>query len=117
LLRATVRGTERDMAVLDCGGTTVWALAQSALLAGEAVTVAVRPERLRFADQMDTPAENRMPVTIGEWVFAGDCHRYLCQADAGMSLVLKQASGSTIRRRRSGERADLVWSASDCIII
>ena len=34
-----------------------------------------------------------------------------------ITLVLKQASGSTIPRRRSGERADVVWSASDCMII
>jgi spermidine/putrescine ABC transporter ATP-binding subunit len=117
LLPATVRRTERDLVVLDCGGTTVRAAAQSTWPAGDTVTVAVRPERVRFADQMDNPAENRMSVTIGEWVFAGDCHRYLCQADAGITLVLKQASGSTIRRRRTGERADVVWSASDCIIV
>jgi spermidine/putrescine ABC transporter ATP-binding subunit len=116
LLPATVRGTERDMVILDCAGTVMRAVASRTPSVGDAVTVAVRPERLRWADQMDT-AENRIPVTIGEWVFAGDSHRYLCQADAGITLVLKQVSGSTIRRRGFGERADVVWSVTDCIIV
>lgn len=116
-LPAVVRGFERDMMILDCAGAITRAPARRLQSAGEPVTLAIRPERLCFADEPGAAGENQIPVTIREAVFAGDCWRYLCNTDAGITLVLKQTSGSTIRRRQPGEPAHVVWSASDCIIV
>jgi spermidine/putrescine ABC transporter ATP-binding subunit len=116
-LPAVVRGNEHEMTILDCAGATMRALTRHAQPVGGAVTLAIRPERLRFGGATGDTAENRIPVTIRETVFAGDCCRYLCQASGAITLALKQPSGSTIQRRHAGESADVVWSAADCIIV
>jgi putative spermidine/putrescine transport system ATP-binding protein len=117
-LPAFVRGSERDMVILDCDDTTMRAIAQRIPTAGESVTLAIRPERLGFADAVSaTTMENRIAVTISDMVFAGDCCRYLCQTDSGSTLVLKQRSGNLIRRRQAGERAFVVWPAGDTVIL
>ncbi len=116
-LSAVVRGIERNMLILDCAGTTIRAMALQTPTAGEGVTLAIRPERLRFADGTASMAENRIAITVTDMVFAGDCCRYLCHTDSGASLVLKQPSGSTGRRRHPGERADILWPAGDAVIV
>src|SRR3954452_5577589 len=112
-LPAIVRGMERDMLVLDCAGTTVRAIAQQTPNAGQTVTLAIRPERLRFADAAAAIEENRIAVTVSEMVFAGDCCRYLCHTASGATVVWKQPSGSMVRRRHRGERADVLWPTGD----
>jgi spermidine/putrescine ABC transporter ATP-binding subunit len=116
-LSAIVRGIERDMLVLDCAGTTVRAIAQQTPIAGQTVTLAIRPERLRFADAAAAIEENRIAVTVSEMVFAGDCCRYLCHTASGATVVLKQPSGSMVRRRHPGERADVLWPTGDTAIV
>jgi len=116
-LSAVVRGTEHDMIILDCAGTIMRAMAVRTLTAGQAATVAVRPERMRFAEGAASTAENRIAVTISEMVFAGDCCRYLCRTDSGATLVLKQPSGGMAHRRHAGERADILWPAGDTVIV
>jgi hypothetical protein len=50
-------------------------------------------------------------------VFAGDCCRYLCHTASGATVVLKQPSGSMVRRRHRGERADVLWPTGDTAIV
>jgi spermidine/putrescine ABC transporter ATP-binding subunit len=116
-LPAVVRGRERDMIILDCAGTTLRAKAVHTLTAGQTATVVIRPERLRFADGAVSLVENRIAITVSEMVFAGDCCRYLCHTDSGVTLVLKQPSGSMARRRHPGERADILWPAGDTVLV
>ena len=58
-----------------------------------------------------------MMATIVETVFAGERCRYLCQCDGGISIVLKEPSSATIRRRVAGERVELAWSVADTVIV
>jgi spermidine/putrescine ABC transporter ATP-binding subunit len=117
-LHGIVRGTEGGMVIADCNGATVRALASRSAAIGEAVTLTTRPERIGFADALPGVAQqNRMPVTITEIVFAGERCRYLCQCDGGASIVLKEPSGATIRRRGVGERVDITWSIADTVVI
>jgi spermidine/putrescine ABC transporter ATP-binding subunit len=116
-LSAVVRRIERDMIILDCAGTTLRATATQTPTIRQTVALAVRPERLRFADGAASVAENRIAVTVSEMVFAGDCCRYLCHTDSGALLVLNQPSGSMAHRRHPGERAEILWPAGDTVIV
>jgi len=49
-LPGVVRGRENGMVVADCGGSMLRAMAQTRLSPGETVTLATRPERIRFAE-------------------------------------------------------------------
>ncbi|MEJ0017827.1 MAG: ABC transporter ATP-binding protein [Acetobacteraceae bacterium] len=117
-LPGIVRGSEDGMMIAECGGATIRAAASRPSSPGEAITVATRPERMRFADTGSVPPrQNRIAATVSEAVFAGERCRYLCECDGGITIVLKEPSGATIRRRTVGERVELAWSVDDTVIV
>jgi spermidine/putrescine ABC transporter ATP-binding subunit len=106
-----------DIVVAECGGTMVRALAQSRPARGDKVVLTMRPERMRFADAGCEPALNRMQATVKEAVFAGERCRYMLAAPDGTSMVLKEPSGASVRRRVVGEIAEVAWSAADTVVV
>ncbi|WOH85448.1 ABC transporter ATP-binding protein [Bradyrhizobium sp. BEA-2-5] len=116
---AVVCGMEEGVVVAKCQGILVRAVASQPPAIGAEVSVTTRPERLRFADTtVETgPSVNRMSVTVVEAAFAGERCRYLLKSDCGASMVLKEASSATIRRRAVGERTEIAWSIADTILV
>ena len=114
-----VHGMEQEIVVADCGGTTLRALGVGTLQAGAAVTLTVRPERMRFADAASSAAaqQNRLRATVTEAMFAGERCRYLLRAEDGAALVLKEPSGAATRRRVVGETAEIAWSVEDTVVV
>ena len=117
-LPGIVHGFQDDeIVVASCGGALLRAVASSRPAAGDKVMLTMRPERLRFADEACAPALNRMQATVTEAVFAGERCRYHLTAADGISMVLKEPSGSAIRRRSVGEQADIAWPAADTVVV
>ncbi len=118
-LPALVRGLENDVVVVECEGALIRAMSSQCPPTGANITVAVRPERLRFADGLvgSGGATNRTRVTVTEAVFCGERCRYLLETDGGTSLILKEPSSAATRRRVPGERADITWSPADTIVV
>lgn len=118
-LPAVVRGLENDIVVAECGGVLLRAVTSLRPAIGAEVTLTTRPERLRFVERLAESelAVNRIAVTVTEAVFAGERCRYLLKADNGTSMALKEASSATVRRRDVGDRAEIVWSVADTIIV
>jgi len=117
-LSCIVVGTEGNMVVGDRGGTILRALTGSLPSAGTEATFTMRPERVRFADaQFSTTRTNRVWATVTETIFAGERRRYLCRCDGGASIVVKEPSSTTTRRRMEGERVELIWSISDTVVV
>ncbi|MVT55897.1 polyamine ABC transporter ATP-binding protein [Bradyrhizobium yuanmingense] len=118
-LPAVVCGLEEGVVVVKCQGILMRAVSSQPPALGAEVTVTMRPERLRFADtSVETgPLANLMSATVLEAAFAGERCRYLLKSDCGASIVLKEASGATIRRRGVGERTEIVWAIADTILV
>jgi spermidine/putrescine ABC transporter ATP-binding subunit len=121
-LQCTMRSFHGDGQIIaDHRGTTIKAVAAcpvaSRPVAGETITLTMRPERLRFADTLTTPSENRLTATITDTVFVGERCRYLLRGPDGTSLVLKEPSGAHIRRRLVGETAELAWASADTVLV
>ncbi|OSJ13555.1 polyamine ABC transporter ATP-binding protein [Bradyrhizobium canariense] len=117
-LPAIVRGLENDMIVAECGGVLLRAATSQRPAIGAEITLATRPERLRFAERLaESDAINRIAVTVTESVFAGERCRYLLKTENGTSMVLKEASSATVRRRDVGDRVEIAWSVADTIIV
>ena len=108
---------DKDIVVATCGGAMVRAIAPNRPQQGEKVTLTMRPERMRFADGNLAPTLNRLNATVTEAVFAGERCRYLLQAPDGTPLVLKEPSGSSVRRRAVGEAAEVAWAAADTVVV
>jgi spermidine/putrescine ABC transporter ATP-binding subunit len=106
-----------DIVVASCGGTMVRAVAPSRPATGAEVVLTMRPERVRFADDRSGPALNRMRATVTEAVFAGERCRYLLATDDGTPMVVKEPSGSSMRRRVVGETAEIAWAAADTVVV
>jgi ABC-type Fe3+/spermidine/putrescine transport system ATPase subunit len=117
-LPGIVHGFQDDeIVVASCGGTMVRAVAAGRPATGDSVTLTMRPERLRFADDRCGPALNRMQTTVTEAIFAGERCRYLLAAPDGTAMVLKEPSGSAVRRRAVGEIAEVAWPAADTVVV
>jgi spermidine/putrescine ABC transporter ATP-binding subunit len=118
-LPGVVRGVENGIVLADCGGVTLRAVAAGPLQAGSAVTLTMRPERMRFADAAIAPAgrQNRLRATVTEAMFAGERCRYLLRCEDGVALVLKEPSGAATRRRAIGETAEIAWSVADTVVV
>jgi spermidine/putrescine ABC transporter ATP-binding subunit len=108
---------EGDFVIAECGGTMVTAVAPNRPTRGDKVMLTMRPERMKFADGIATPAWNRMRATVTEAVFAGERCRYLLAAPDGTPMVLKEPSGAAVRRRVVGEIAEIAWSAADTVVV
>jgi spermidine/putrescine ABC transporter ATP-binding subunit len=117
-LPGIVHGFQDDeIVVASCGGTMVRAVAAARPAPGDTVTLTMRPERMRFADGGCGPALNRMRAMVTEAIFAGERCRYLLEAPDGTSMVLKEPSGSAVRRRAVGETAEVAWAAADTVVV
>jgi spermidine/putrescine ABC transporter ATP-binding subunit len=114
-----VHATEAGLVVAKCGASIVRGVAARLPPVGGAVTLTVRPERMRFAEPGAPPAdgENRIRATVAEAMFAGERCRYLLHQDDGEPLVLKEPSGAATRRRATGEVADVVWPVADTAVV
>ncbi len=108
---------DEDIVIAECGGTMLRAIASTRPARGQKVVLTMRPERMRFADQGCESALNRIRATVTEAVFAGERCRYLLEAPDGTSMVLKEPSGASVRRRVAGETADVAWSAADTVVV
>jgi spermidine/putrescine ABC transporter ATP-binding subunit len=118
-LPAVVCGIEDELVVAECDGAIIRGLAPKRPVSGEKVTLATRPERLRFTDGAwnSSAPQNRLSVTVTEAVFAGERCRYQLQARDGTAMVLKEPSSAAIRRRAVGEQAEIAWSVADTILV
>ena len=115
-LPAAFRGREDGIIVVSRGETILRAVAGP--MGDGAMTLTVRPERLRFCDG-GPPAEgwNHMRVTVTDTIFAGERCRYLCECDDGTPIVLKAPSGATMAHHIPGETAEIAWPVADTVIV
>ena len=101
-----------DIVVAECGGTMVRAIAPFASGArGDKVMLTMRPGTDAVCRRWQLPPRlNRMQANRYRGVFAGERCRYLLAAPDGTPMVLKEPSGSAVRRRMVGEMAEIAWS-------
>jgi len=104
-------GHSRGGAAIECGGVTI-ATAGVAPAAGAAVTVAVRPERIRLDDTGGL--DNQLAATVAHVVYQGETVRYLLAADGGLEL---QAVELGRVRFPTGSRVRAGWSAADARVL
>ena len=104
-------GESRGGAAVECAGVTI-ATAGAAPAAGAAVTVAVRPERIRLDDTGGL--DNQVPATVAHVVYQGETVRYVLAADGGLQL---QAVELGRVRYAAGSRVRAGWAAADSRVL
>ena len=104
-------GLSRGGAAVECGGVTI-ATSDMAPTLGAAVTIAVRPERIRLDDTGGL--DNQVPATVAHVVYQGETVRYLLAADGGLEL---QAVELGRVRFPAGTRVRAGWAAADARVL
>jgi len=91
-LSATAVGNEAEVVVANLGSRKVRAVGNGPLAAGTPLILAVRPEKLWFA-QGAAPSEtevNSLVAVVRDVTLVGEMYRYLLETDFGAPLILKQ---------------------------
>ena len=118
-LSAVAVGMENGIAWSDVCGQRIGTAAAAAITPGATLSLAVRPERLAFADgPQDAAARiNLLRAVVRDIVFVGETTRYVVEAEGGVTLVMKQLSRAGPRRHAPGDAVLLRWAIEDTLIV
>jgi len=102
------------------GDEVISAVGREDVTSGMPVVLAVRPEKLSFAEER--PEEplaplNRLGATVREGTFIGEMRRYVVETERGLRLTLKQPLRYGIRYYEPGDRVELEWHVEDTRIV
>jgi spermidine/putrescine ABC transporter ATP-binding subunit len=86
---------------------------------GGHVTVAVRPEKIVFAEDEDGVAEamNHLDGIVNDVVFVGEMRRYDVRLGNGCSLIVKRHNRAGIRQYACGEPVRVAWHVADTRLV
>jgi spermidine/putrescine ABC transporter ATP-binding subunit len=102
------------------GDEVISAVGREDVMSGMEVVLAVRPEKLSFAEErVSEPLAplNRLSATVREGTFIGEMRRYVVETERGLRLTLKQPLRYGIRHFEPGDRVDLEWHVEDTRIV
>jgi spermidine/putrescine transport system ATP-binding protein len=87
---------------------------------GDEADVAVRPEKVRFAEDGDEAGDNVFSAEVRQIVYLGVSTQYITEVEGGGRLVLYQqsardaAGGAT---PREGDEVRVAWDAQNCLVL
>ena len=102
------------------GEEFISAVGREDVTSGMAVVLAVRPEKLSFAEERPTEPLaplNHLGATVREGTFIGEMRRYVVETEGGLRLTLKQPLRYGIRHYEPGDRVELEWHVEDTRIV
>jgi len=114
-LDGTVRDVVAGECCVECGGLLVVGTCPPGVQAGESLSVAVRPERLRL--QSETTAANCVAARVDETIYVGDAIKYRIRAPSGALLTMKVSRGGPADDLRPGERVTVGWAREDVMFV
>jgi ABC-type Fe3+/spermidine/putrescine transport system ATPase subunit len=104
----SVRSIEGQAAAIDCAGLGRLLVPGPAPAAGSAVTVAIRPERLRLAAAQPAPGWAAVPARLSASAFLGDREHHLVTVEGCDRPVLVAQQGEAVPLAAEGGRLWLV---------
>lgn len=82
------------------------------LAAGEAVKLAIRPEKLRV--DLPMPLDNTVNATVSHVIYQGNTSRYLLRSPEGIEVVAVELARV---RFRSGDQVRVTWAVADARVL
>jgi ABC-type Fe3+/spermidine/putrescine transport system ATPase subunit len=80
-----------------------------------AVSISLRPEKLRLSNSKGQTRENAFLGRIFHEVYMGASMRYYVELDSENILFLDQKLGSDEHRHAIGDEVEISWNAEDCL--
>ena len=119
-LNATAVGNEADTVVANLGGKKVRAVGNGPIATGAPLILAVRPEKLWFAQHGAVLPEgevNRLAVVVRDVTLVGEMYRYLLETEFGAPLILKQQHRFGAIKPGPAEPVIVEWSVQDTLVV
>ena len=100
------------------GASSLRIRCDASAVAGETVTLVVRPERIRIgAPGPGNDSVNRLQARVEEIAFLGDTIRYYVRADAARVFSVKVLTGASSARASVGDAVSLEFDAASVIVL
>src|SRR5262249_2678927 len=96
-LEGEVTRADANAVAVAIAGATVTATCARAPAVGARVALAVRPEKIAFADGADSAGLNAVAAVVREVTFVGEMHRYVLEIGTGTAVVMKQQHRFAVR--------------------
>jgi spermidine/putrescine ABC transporter ATP-binding subunit len=119
-LSATAVGNEADTVVANLGSKKVRAVGNGPIVTGAPLILAVRPEKLWFAQHGAVLPEaevNRLAVVVRDVTLVGEMYRYLLETEFGAPLILKQQHRFGAIKPLPTEPVIVEWSVQDTLAV
>jgi spermidine/putrescine ABC transporter ATP-binding subunit len=119
-LKGKVTGANGTSMTVDVGGATVTAISGARPAIGASVVLAVRPEKILFAETTTpdrSPEINTLTALVRDVAFVGEMHRYVLEIAPDSTIVVKQQHRFPVRPRAPSERATIEWHVQDTLIV
>jgi len=113
-------GVEGEDCVVAVGGVTVRGAIGKLIDLGSVANLAVRPEKLFFANEVEIsrgPELNCVSGVVREATFVGEMHRYVVETELNADLTLKQQHRFGLKTPGVGECVTIAWSVHDTLVI
>jgi len=98
-------------------GTVLRGRSRDTVQVGEAVTLVVRPERMRIAAAENLRGANQSRGRVGEIVFKGASTRFLVWLAEDCCCAVEQQNASDERIAGRGQDVVIEWMAEDCLVL
>jgi spermidine/putrescine ABC transporter ATP-binding subunit len=118
-LHGDVVAVDSRQVAVRLGQAIVTAVAAIAPAPGAPVVLAVRPEKLGFAPDgasSRSDALNALDAVVRDVTFVGEMYRYVVEAAAGTTIVMKQQHRA-VAPRAPGERVVIEWQVQDTLVV
>jgi spermidine/putrescine ABC transporter ATP-binding subunit len=114
-LNGTVREVTAGDCQVDCAGLLIVGTCPPGARSGQAVSVAVRPERLRL--QPGGSRANQVAAVIEEAIYIGDAIKYRVRTAGGALLTAKSGRGGSGDDLKPGQPVTVGWSREDVMFV
>jgi ABC-type Fe3+/spermidine/putrescine transport system ATPase subunit len=119
-LDATAIGVDADMVVAILCSRSVRAVGNGSVAVGNPLVLAVRPEKLWFAQHgaalPDTDV-NRLAAVVRDVTLVGEMYRYTLETELGTLLTLKQQHRFGLPTPGPSEPVVVEWSPRDTLVV
>lgn len=116
LFRGRVASTSGMDTVIECEGMTIRAKARATTSVGDAVAIAVRPEKLVVGAAL-ADCENRYEVVIQDAIYLGSHTHYLARLRSGAAVSVLVQNAERAGGPSPGERVEIGWRAERGVVI
>jgi spermidine/putrescine transport system ATP-binding protein len=115
-LHVEVGRRDGDLAVMDAaGGGRICVDCSDAV--GDAVTIAVRPEKIRIGGTDDDPARSHVTGTVIERIYLGSLSQVLVELPSGERLAVHELNDDYVSTVEPGDAIELSWAARHSLVV